>query len=54
MKKLNTNQMIKIKGNGISASLINAVRSGVMSIVDIGRYFGSAIRRLVERNMCNF
>lgn len=54
MKELTKKEMLEINGNGLSASLINAIRSGVMSIVDVGRYFGSAIRRMVERNLCKY
>lgn len=54
MKELSKNEMQQINGSGLTASLINAVRAGVMSVVDIGRYFGSAIRRMVERNLCRF
>lgn len=54
MKKLTKDEMLKVSGSGLSGNLINAIKSGIMSIVDIGRYFGSAMRRLVERNLCKY
>ena len=41
-------------GSGLTGTLINAVRNGILSIVDIGRYFGSSMRRLVEGNLCKY
>lgn len=52
MKELTKEEMKCINGNGLTGTLINAVRNGILSIVDIGRYFGSSIRRLIERNLC--
>lgn len=54
MKELTKDEMISITGSGLTGTLINAVRNGVLSIVDIGRYFGSSIRRLIERNLCKY
>lgn len=52
MKELTYKEMMNIKGSGLTGTLINAVRNGILSIVDIGRYFGSSIRRIVQRNLC--
>ena len=41
-------------GGGITSAFINAVSKGVNTIVDIGRYFGSAIRRIFNNNLCDF
>lgn len=38
-------KMIKA-GASISASLINSLIRGINSFMDIGRYFGSSIRRM--------
>lgn len=54
MQKLNKEEMILINGSGLTGQLINAVRNGILSIVDIGRYFGSSIRRIVEGNLCKY
>lgn len=54
MKKLTKQEMLNVTGSGLTGTLINAVRNGIMSIVDIGRYFGSSIRRIVERNLCRY
>lgn len=54
MKELTEKEMKNINGSGLSGTLINAVRNGIMSIADIGRYFGSSIRRLIEGNLCKY
>lgn len=54
MKKLTKEEMKKINGSGLTGTLINAVRNGILSITDIGRYFGSALRRIIEGNLCRY
>lgn len=39
-------------GAGISGTLINALIKGFNAFMDIGRYFGSSIRRLIGGNYC--
>ena len=51
--KLTVKEMKVIKGGaGISSSIINALVRGVNSIMDVGRYLGSGIRRLIEKETC--
>ena len=51
--ELRNSQLKKLKaGATISASLINSFIRGINSFMDIGRYFGSSIRRLVGGNSC--
>ena len=45
MKKLNKEQLLKITGGSISATLLNALVRGVNVFLDVGRSVGSAIRR---------
>lgn len=54
MKKLSENEMKQIKAGSISGTLWNAIVKGFTSISDLGRYAGSAIRRLIGRNLCGF
>lgn len=55
MKELNKNEMVKISAGGsISGTLMNAIWNGVKAFVDVGRYAGSAIRRLIDRNVCRY
>ena len=39
-------------GGGISASFINSIVNGFNAVLDVGRYFGSALRRIFTGNMC--
>lgn len=54
MKKLTTNEMKQIKAGSISGTLWNSIVKGFTTIGDLGRYAGSAIRRLVSKNLCGF
>ena len=52
MKKLNENQMKNINAGALSGTLLNAILRAANIFVDVGRCFGSAIRRITSRNMC--
>lgn len=52
MKKLNTNEMKKINAGALNGTLLNAILRGANIFIDVGRCFGSAIRRIISRNMC--
>ena len=51
--KLTNDELKMIKaGAGITASLLNSIIKGFNSFIDIGRYLGSSIRRLVGGSSC--
>ncbi len=52
MKELTKEELKQINGGGISATLVNAFIRGVNTFLDVGRSFGSAIRRIIEKNVC--
>ena len=52
MKKLNKEQLLKITGGSISATLLNALVRGVNVFLDVGRSVGSAIRRFFSGKKC--
>ncbi len=52
MKELTKEELKQISGGGISATLVNAFIRGVNTFLDVGRSFGSAIRRMIEKNVC--
>lgn len=53
--KLKNNELKMIKaGAGISGTLINSLIKGFNSFMDVGRYLGSSIRRLIGHNICSF
>lgn len=43
---------LKMIIGGVNASYLSAIVRGVNAILDIGRSLGSAIRRMVEGNIC--
>lgn len=52
MKKLKEEEMMQIKAGALNGTLLNAILRGANIFVDVGRCFGSAIRRLTSRNLC--
>ena len=53
MKKLSTNELYIIEGGvNISGTLLKSFSSLINSIAELGRNFGSEIRRIVSNKMC--
>jgi len=52
MRKLNDKELENIIGGSISSSIINAFTNVIKVIQSAGNEFGSALRRIVEGNMC--
>lgn len=52
MKTLTDNELMSVSGGGISAAFISAAARLVSTVYDIGRAFGSAIRRVTSGNIC--
>lgn len=52
MKKLDIKSQKELYAGGISAALASALFKGINVFVDLGRYFGSSIRRLATKNVC--
>lgn len=51
--ELNENQLLNIVGGiSISGTLINSIVRGINSILDLGRSFGTAIRRISSKKVC--
>lgn len=50
---LSKRELTKIKaGAGVSGNLLNYIIRGFNSVLDVGRYLGSAIRRLSSNSYC--
>ncbi len=41
-------------GGGVTSSLLNTFMKGIDFFTDLGRYFGSSIRRMIGHNICDF
>lgn len=52
MKALNNIELKNIKGGSVSGTLINSVVRGINAFLDIGRYFGSGLRRIIGNQKC--
>lgn len=52
MRKLKEEEMMNIYAGALNGTLLNAILRGANIFVDVGRNFGSAIRRLTSRNLC--
>lgn len=53
MKTLSTNETKKIIAGGLSGTLISAITKVYNAILDLGRAFGSTIRRISEGKSCS-
>ena len=54
MKLTNTELKTIIAGATVSSSLINSILRGINIFMDVGRYLGSSIRRLISKEICSF
>lgn len=53
MKKLSTEQLLKIYGGStLTYSLINSISKVATTIYEIGKAFGSSIRRIIGGSYC--
>ena len=52
MNRLNEKEMLNIVGGDLSGTVINAFARGINTILELGRSFGSAIRRISNGNLC--
>jgi len=54
MRQISNKKLMNVKGGiSFSASLISAMARGINSILELGRSFGTAIRRLKNKNYCS-
>ena len=53
MNNLTKKDLLKIVGGiNITASFLSAISKGINSILELGRSFGTSIRRIVGNNIC--
>ena len=52
--ELKKQELLEIQGGvNITASWLNAVARGIEAIMDLGRSFGTAIRRIGSNSVCS-
>ncbi|MCI5836176.1 MAG: hypothetical protein MR227_05785 [Firmicutes bacterium] len=50
---LKKDELLKIVGGfNITATFMNSIARGIETILDLGRSFGTAIRRVVGKSIC--
>ena len=52
MKELTNKELNLVIGGAISGAIISSVIRGVSVILELGRSFGSALRRMITKNYC--
>ncbi len=52
MKSLTNKELNNVIGGAISGTLINGVVNGLKIILELGRSFGSAVRRFLSNSWC--
>lgn len=50
--ELTNTELMDINGGGITAAFLQGITKAVSTVYDIGRAFGSAIRRITSGNIC--
>ncbi len=50
--KLNKEELLKISGGAVSATLINAIVKGIYILIELGKSLGSTIRRVTANKSC--
>ncbi len=51
--QLNNQELIMISGGlSLSGTLINSISRGINSLLEVGRSLGTAIRRIISKNLC--
>lgn len=53
IKEIKDNEMKNISGGDIGSTLINAFNNLTETIFNLGKEFGSSVRRLFEKNYCS-
>lgn len=50
--EIKTNELMNIYGGAVTGAFINSIIRGINSFLDLGRSVGTAIRRIISRNIC--
>ena len=51
--RLSNQELIIISGGlSLSGTLINSISRGINSLLEVGRSLGTAIRRIINKNLC--
>jgi hypothetical protein len=53
MKELSHNETKKIVAGALSGTLISAITKAYNAILDLGRAFGSTLRRIANKKSCS-
>lgn len=54
MKYLNQEELLQVRGGFVNGTLINAFARGINSLLELGRSFGTAIRRINDNKLCRY
>ncbi len=50
--KLNNKEMENVSGGGFTSSMLNALSKAVTAVYNLGKNFGSSVRRLAYGTYC--
>lgn len=50
--KLNTKELMDIRGGAMNASLVSAIIKGFQFLYDLGRVVGTSIRKAISKDLC--
>jgi len=52
MHKLNNQELISVTGGALSSSLLNSISKIAGTLYDLGKAFGSSVRRIIGGSLC--
>lgn len=52
MRELSNKELNLVIGGSISGAVLSSIIKGVSLIFEIGRSFGSSVRRMITKNYC--
>ena len=53
MKKINTSELIKVKGGALSGQALEAIYKGLCLLIEMGIKLGSSLRRITSHQICS-
>lgn len=54
MNRLTNEELLKIQGGDISGAMLSSIVKGIDVLLELGKCFGSAIRRIIDKRPCSY
>lgn len=54
MNKLSNEELLQLQGGDISGAMLSSIVKGINVVLELGKCFGSAIRRIIDKRPCSY